>query len=189
MFLNLLFFIIGVFCWTFLEYMIHRFWGHTKKKNALNPFTAEHRRHHAEFDYFAPAHKKALAALVIGGMLTLLMSLPFGWQNGLSFSVGLIGMYLVYETIHALAHHRAPINAYGRWYRMHHFYHHFRNPKANHGVSSPLWDMVFGTYVQVDEVVVPSRGVPLPWLFDEYGQIKEEFSDDYRMAGRRQTAG
>src|SRR5690606_37764919 len=122
---HIVFFVVGVFLWTFLEYTMHRFWGHTKKKNPQNPFTAEHRQHHAQFDYFAPAWKKALAALAVLTAVTLLVGFPLGWANGFAFALGLAGMYLVYEAIHSLAHKRAPINAYGRWFRMHHFYHHF----------------------------------------------------------------
>lgn len=185
MLLHILFFLFGFFSWTFLEYVIHRYWGHTRKKKPLNPFTAEHRRHHAEFNYFAAAWKKLISAVLVLAGVTLVVGLPFGWTYGLAFAIGLAGMYLVYEAIHSLAHKRAPINAYGRWFRMHHFYHHFRSPKSNHGVSTPIWDMVFGTYVKVDQVVVPGRGIPLPWLFDEDGNIKTPFSDDYRIAGRK----
>lgn len=185
MLLHIFFFMVGVFSWTFLEYMIHRFWGHSKKKKTLNPFTPEHRRHHAEFNYFAPAWKKGLAAVVVLAVLTLLVGLPFGWVNGFVYALGVAGMYVVYEAIHSLAHKRPPINAYGRWFRMHHFYHHFRSPKSNHGVSSPLWDLVFGTYVKVDQVTVPGRGIPLRWLFTTDGEVKPQFSNDYRVAGKR----
>ncbi len=186
--LHILFFALGVLSWTFLEYVIHRFWGHTRKKKPLNPFTGEHRRHHAEFDYFAATWKKLMAAILVLTSVTLLIGFPLGWLNGFAFASGLAGMYLVYEAIHWLAHHSAPVNAYGRWFRMHHFYHHFRSPKSNHGVTSPIWDMVFGTYVPVDEVVVPSRGTPLRWLFNEQGRIKPQFAEDYRLAGQKRQA-
>jgi sterol desaturase/sphingolipid hydroxylase (fatty acid hydroxylase superfamily) len=29
--------------------------------------------------------------------------------------------------------------------RKHHYLHHFKTPEARYGVSTPLWDMVFGT--------------------------------------------
>lgn len=180
-----LFLLAGIITWTFMEYVIHRFWGHTKKKNPRNPFTTEHRRHHAEFDYFAAAYKKAAAAIIVLSVLTVALGIPFGWLNGFMYGIGLAGMYLTYEAIHTMAHRMAPLTIYGRWYRKHHFYHHFRNPKKNHGVSSPIWDVVFGTYVPVKEVIVPGRGIPLRWLFDGEGNIKPRFQKDYRLAGKR----
>jgi dihydroceramide fatty acyl 2-hydroxylase len=53
--------------------------------------------------------------------------------------------YLLYELVHLSAHHgaaRAPIL---RWLRSHHLRHHFDDAGANFGISSPLWDVVFGT--------------------------------------------
>lgn len=173
----------GVFTWTFLEYVIHRFLGHKKKTD--NPITQEHRQHHSQFDYFAPAWKKLIMAVIILGTLTLLVGLPVGWLYGFSYSLGIAGMYLVYEALHKRAHTHAPLNAYGRWLRMHHFYHHFRSPKHNHGVTTALWDRVFGTHKKVDVVTVPGRGIPLPWLFSEQGDILPQYQNDYQIAGRR----
>lgn len=175
--------ISGIFTWTFLEYVIHRFIGHKKKTD--NPITHEHKHHHSQFDYFAPNWKKLVLALIVLGSLTLLVGWPLGWLYGFSYSLGIAGMYLVYETLHKRAHTHAPLNKYGRWLRMHHFHHHFRSPKHNHGVTSPIWDMVFGTHKKVEQVTVPGRGIPLKWLFNEEGDIWPQFESDYRIAGRR----
>ena len=32
-----------------------------------------------------------------------------------------------------------------QWMKHHHGIHHYRNPDRGYGVSSPLWDYVFGT--------------------------------------------
>lgn len=175
--------ISGIFTWTFLEYVIHRFIGHKKKTD--NPITQEHKHHHSQFDYFAPAWKKLVMALLVLGVSTLLVGWPLGWVMGFFYSLGITGMYLVYEALHKRAHTHAPLNLYGRWLRMHHFYHHFRSPKHNHGVTSPIWDMVFGTHKKVDQVTVPGRGVPLKWLFNAEGEILPQFQEDYKIAGRR----
>ncbi len=182
----LLYALAGVLTWTFMEYIIHRFLGHSKSKKARNPFTLEHRRHHSEFSYFAPAFKKAIAAALVLGFSTLLIGWPLGWLNGFAYALGLAGMYGFYEALHWRSHQYAPINFYGRWARKNHFYHHFKNPSQNHGVTSPIWDFVFGTHAAVKQVVVPSRNTPLPWLIDQQtGELNSRFSDDYRIAGKR----
>ena len=181
--LPIVFFISGVLIWTFLEYVIHRFLGHAKSKRVNTPFTKEHRRHHAEFHYFAPAWKKALTAVVVLVIFTVVIGWPMGWNYGFAFAMGLSGMYLFYEIMHWVSHQYAPKNAYGRWVRKNHFYHHFRDPSKNHGVTSPLWDYVFGTHASVDFVRVPRKGNPLQWLIDNAtGEILSQFRNDYRLA-------
>lgn len=175
----LIFFVAGVFTWTFLEYFLHRYLGHWK--NGKNDFTKEHLRHHRETHYFAPAYKKAMAALFVLSALTLLLRFFIGWTAGFSFSLGLSMMYVVYEILHKRAHTHAPIGVYGRWLRKHHFYHHFKNPRMNHGVTSPLWDIVFGTNVNPDVVKVPTK-LALKWLLDPVtGELLPQFNRDYQL--------
>ena len=177
----LLFFLAGAFTWTILEYFLHRYLGHWKQ--GKNDFTKEHLRHHRETYYFAPAYKKAIAALFVLGACTLLLRFLMGWVEGFTFSLGLSLMYVVYEILHKRAHTHAPIGAYGRWLRKHHFYHHFKDPKMNHGVTSPIWDIVFGTNVNPDVVRVPKK-LALKWLLDPItGELLPKFNHDYQLRG------
>ena len=155
----------GALTWTLLEYVIHRWLGHDRRF-LRNVFGVEHTLHHARGHYFAPSWKKALAAGVVlvaaGGPAVALA----GWEVGGGWAVGLVGFYLVYEVIHRLNHTHAGWGPYGRWARRHHFYHHFHDPAVNHGVTSPLWDIAFGTRVAVEGPVrVPER-LAMPWLID-----------------------
>ena len=52
----------------------------------------------------------------------------------------------------------------------------------NHGVSIPLWDIVFGTLDRPERVRVPRR-LAMPWLVDEQGEVRPEFADDYELVG------
>jgi len=176
-----LYFTLGVIFWTILEYFLHRFLGHWKK--GKNVFTVEHLRHHRETDYFAPAYKKAIAAFIVLALSFLIFGAILGWVKGFSFAFGLALMYGIYEIIHKRSHTHAPINGYGRWNRKHHFYHHFKNPKMNHGVTSPIWDIVFGTNVKPDTLLVP-RKLALDWLIDPVTKaLLPMFSDDYQLRG------
>lgn len=174
----LIFLLTGILSWTFFEYVIHRFLGHQKKEN--NPVTAEHHRHHREGDYFAPAWKKLILAVIVVLILTTLIGKFFGWLNGAAFSFGLVGMFLVYETIHKTLHVWAPKISYGRWARKHHFYHHFKSPSKNHGVTTPLWDIVFGTYQPVNLKLRVPKKMAMTWL----ANAPEKYKDDYEIVGR-----
>jgi len=170
--------LLGVLTWTLLEYFIHRFLGHEPKLRP-NPFATEHIRHHSEGDYFAPTWKKLLAALVF----TALLAGPAVWLAGvplgLSYVAGLIGFYGVYEVLHRREHTHAGINAYGRWARRHHFAHHYSDARSNHGVTTPLWDVVFGTYRPVQTIRVPGKFV-MPWLKDPAtGRVRDEFAHTF----------
>jgi sterol desaturase/sphingolipid hydroxylase (fatty acid hydroxylase superfamily) len=140
-------FIAGAVVWTFAEYVLHRGLGHRRAKN---PFTVEHLRHHANPGYFAPSWKKAIAASSVLGLLAPPLFLAAG-TVGLSGAVGFVLMYVVYEIIHRRLHTHPARTRYGEWCRRHHLHHHSRRARMNHGVTSPLWDWVFGT------LEVPSR--------------------------------
>jgi len=159
--MSALFVLAGVAGWLVAEYWIHRVLGHLWR--ARTPFRVEHIRHHAEGNYFAPASKKALAAVVLLPAMTAVAWLMLPLGRALLFSSGFLGMYLLYEAIHYAIHTRPPHHAYGRWIRRHHLVHHFNSAATNHSVSLPLFDRLWGTHRDVSEVRVP-RGLAPPWM-------------------------
>ena len=60
--------LLGIFTWTFTEYVIHRWLGHDPRLRP-NPFASEHVRHHGQGNYFAPAWKKAGSAVATTAVL------------------------------------------------------------------------------------------------------------------------
>jgi hypothetical protein len=52
----------------------------------------------------------------------------------------------------------------------------------NQQVIIPLWDRVFGTSYTPAKVKVPRR-LAMPWLFDEAGNLRPEYSADYEIVG------
>jgi sterol desaturase/sphingolipid hydroxylase (fatty acid hydroxylase superfamily) len=135
----------GMGSWTLIEYLLHRFFGHDRR-TWPNAFAAEHTRHHSEGDYFAPSWKKAIVTLVGVPAITAIAALVLGLSLGAVYGMAFMGMYVTYEVVHRRAHTHRGFGAYGRYLRRHHFHHHFTNPRMNHGVTSPLWDMVLGTW-------------------------------------------
>ncbi|MDH3687654.1 MAG: sterol desaturase family protein, partial [Myxococcales bacterium] len=105
-----------------------------------------------------------------------------GATLGLSFTGGFIAMYLLYEVLHRRAHTHPPTGPYGRWRRRNHFAHHFVDPRLAQGVTTPVWDWVFGTRLPVDVVPVPRR-LAMTWLTDANAEIQAGYANDYTLVG------
>ena len=176
--------VAGAASWTLLEYLIHRWMGHDRRFRRT-PFGVEHIRHHAEGDYFAPTWKKLIAAAIAAAVLYGPAYLLAGPASGAAYVAGLIGCYLGYEILHRREHTHPGIGAYGRWLRKHHFHHHFVDPRTNHGVTTPLWDLVFGTYRPATVIKVPPK-LGMAWLRDPAtGEVRAEYAATYQLGTSR----
>lgn len=175
-------FLLGGMSWSFAEYGLHNWVGHLGK--GKNHFSKEHLTHHARKDYFAPAWKKALMATPILSGLAAGISLVTSVPTALAFTGGFALAYAGYEWFHRHLHVAAPINRFGYWARKHHFHHHFASPRTNHGVTSPVWDWVFGTHKKPGVIQVPYQKA-MNWLMDAHGQVKPEYAHDYVLIGKR----
>lgn len=172
--------LLGIMAWTLLEYGLHRGLGHIWRKNR---FGRDHTRHHAEVHWFASTIWKLVTAVIVGVITAPIAIFVAGLGPGLAFTAGLLVFYGVYEWLHRRAHTRAPLNRYGAWLRRHHFWHHFGDTKVNHGVTTPIWDYVFGTHATPDAIRVP-RKVAMPWLVDDAGEIQAPYRAHYVLRGR-----
>lgn len=176
--------LLGALTWTFMEYVLHRFRGHAPK--GTSTFKTEHLTHHAR-DYFTPTGKKVVMAA--GPLLGLAAagSLIAGPALGLTFAGGFAAAYVHYEAVHRRLHTHAATGWYGRLIRRHHFFHHFGDARLNHGVTSPLWDLVFGTRAKVAKVAVPAKRAPM-WMVDrDAGVLRPGQEIDYALKVRRGT--
>ena len=177
------FFGIGLMGWTFAEYALHNWRGHLGR--GRNEFSREHLAHHRTTSYFASTKKKALVAASATAIVLPLLILTIGAWRGVWFSIGFLTLYVSYEVLHRRTHTHAPWNAYARWARRHHLFHHFGSAKMNHGVTSPLWDVVFRTYVKPGVIRVPERQV-MDWLLDPTtGEVKEPYRADYVLVRKQ----
>lgn len=180
-------FLFGMFTWTLLEYGLHRFVFHADLLG--RPFAADHLKHHAQVDWFVAFWKKALTAAIVVLPLGALGAALVG-RPGAAWAVGVIGAWLAYEVLHRRIHVAAPIGAYGRWARRHHLAHHFVSPRTNHGVSSPIWDLAFGTLARPEGAVRVPRlhAGKLPWLVEGSSpdlQIRAAYAEAYRLSPGR----
>jgi len=175
---------LGAATWSAAEYFVHNYLGHRFAKNR-NFFAAEHVRHHATTSYFAPTYKKAIAAGIVGAVLGPLAVSAAGRGRGVAYTLGFVSAYVSYEVLHRRAHTHARKTRYGRWLRKHHFHHHFHSPNMNHGVTSPLWDLLLDTHEPAIKVRVPERHA-MPWLIDPAtGDVRAEHADDYELIRKK----
>ena len=195
-------FVLGAMSWSASEYAIHRFVGHGSKRPPvrsllarLTPvglateFNREHLAHHTDPSYFAPTERKVLAAAVAVPLLTTALAPVLGVRRAASFGAGFALAYGAYEVLHRRIHTHAPRGPCGRWLRRHHLLHHSKTPRKNHGVTTPVWDLVFGTFTPKERVRVPQRTAPV-WLAGEDGSVRAELRDDYEIVPQpRPTRG
>ena len=173
----------GAFTWTFAEYLLHRFAMHELDGKGI--MSREHLEHHVTSQWhFDVNHILSWTGMLLVGFVGFapLTAYFISWPVGLAVATGWAVGYFFYEFNHALAHLRNPRTRYARWVARHHFHHHFGHPKANHGVTLGLWDVVFRTNEAPQVVRVPRR-LALPWMLDEHGEMKAEHSGDYVLVG------
>lgn len=174
-------FATGIVLWPALEYGLHRVLAHTV--TFKNKFRTEHLKHHAHRDYFVAGADKLLAAVPSAGGMFLAAWALAGAPAAAAFSAGFLLSYLFYEWVHKRFHTHAPPHALGLRLRKHHFIHHFADPRSNHGVTTTLFDHVFGTLATRDQVAIPKAFVP-PWMLEPGSddRIAEPYRRDFRLA-------
>ena len=75
----------------------------------------------------------------------ILFKILIGRVLVLPFFAGFLSGYLFYDMTHYAVHHFNIHNKIWLALKHHHIKHHFKTPDKGFGVSSPLWDIIFGT--------------------------------------------
>ena len=143
----------GLVIWTFTEYTLHRFVFHFPPKNEWQTRLAFlfHGIHHAQPQSKTRLVMPPVVSIPLAGLFFLLFRLIFGFSGAQSdflvyglFAAFMIG-YLSYDMIHYATHHFKLRSKWLKYIKLYHMQHHYKTPNMRFGVSSPLWDIVFGT--------------------------------------------
>ena len=136
----------GFIIFTLFEYLMHRYLYHMVPQGKIKGWI-QYNIHGVHHEY--PKDKTRLAMppimIIIGsflflGIFRLIMGpLAFGFTPG--FLLGYAGYLSVHYIVHAF---QPPNNAFKILW-VNHSIHHYKDPDVAFGVSSPLWDYVFGT--------------------------------------------
>jgi 4-hydroxysphinganine ceramide fatty acyl 2-hydroxylase len=145
----LAFYGLGLFIWSFLEYLLHRFLFH--------------------LDYYLPSHQIAYTLhfllhgvhhylpmdrlrLVMPPALLVVLTTPlyhlahllFPYYFAMSVFAGSFMGYILYDVTHYSLHH-IHLPAFLKELKSNHLDHHYKNYELGFGVTSKFWDRVFGT--------------------------------------------
>lgn len=139
-------FIFGLFVWTLVEYVMHRFIFHYQpadKPWAQRLHFIFHGVHH---DYPSDAKRLVLPPsvsipLATGFYFLFNAILPTNYIWGF-FPAFILG-YLFYDISHYAIHHFNFKGNIWKKIKQHHMLHHYQDPDRGYGVSSPLWDKIF----------------------------------------------
>jgi sterol desaturase/sphingolipid hydroxylase (fatty acid hydroxylase superfamily) len=131
--------------WTLLEYVSHRFLFHGSR--SPRPIREGHGRHHGSPD--AHLAMPFFVSPLVGLVITTLAGAAIGTGLGALFT-GVCGLgYVAYGGLHHLVHNPDVRVPPVPWLRAVHEVHHAR-PNRNFGVTSPLWDVILGTWSAPD---------------------------------------
>ncbi len=138
-------FFLGLFVWTFAEYILHRFVFHYVPKApwALRIHFIFHGVHH---DYPSDAKRlvmplSASIPMALGLFFLFKLVLPVNYIY--AFFPGFLLGYLVYDMTHYAIHHFNFKGSFWKKIKQHHMLHHYSDASKGYGVSSPIWDKVF----------------------------------------------
>ncbi|NXX03314.1 FA2H hydroxylase, partial [Larus smithsonianus] len=145
-------FLLGMFLWSLLEYLIHRFVFHMKPP-ASNYYLITlhfllHGQHHkSPFDSSRLVFPPVPASLVMAffyGILQLMLPQVLG----LSVFVGGLCGYVIYDMMHYYLHYGSPKKGtYLYGLKAYHVKHHFEHQKSGFGISTRFWDHPFRTLI------------------------------------------
>ena len=145
----------GLFLWTLVEYLMHRFVQH----GAWGPPSRGHVQHHRDPRATVSTPVLTIALSLTFSWVLLASTLPRGTTALLVF--GVYAGYNYFAIVHHLQHHHDGILARSRFFATPlglHVLHH-RRPDAHFGITTCFWDRVLGTFLEHDQVVT-KRAAP-----------------------------
>lgn len=148
-------FFIGHILWTLTEYALHRYVFHwtSNSKTVQRIHFIIHGAHHQypkdEERLLMPPLPGLILAIIFFTLLYILffvLNIVFYlW----AFFPGFFFGYLMYSFLHRAIHLIKPPKRFEHVWR-HHIFHHYKYPEKAFGVSTRLWDHLFGTMPPVE---------------------------------------
>ncbi|KAI9262128.1 hypothetical protein BDA99DRAFT_537474 [Phascolomyces articulosus] len=150
-------FIFGIFLFTLIEYFIHRFMLHTDYWVPDHPwallvhFSIHGIHHHIPMDR-SRLVLPPLLSLAVGACVhqTIRSIMPNDCDTTIIHAIlaGACCGYIYYDCTHYYLHHARYSMmdiTYLKEMKRHHLNHHYKNSTVGYGVTSKIWDDVFGT--------------------------------------------
>lgn len=141
------FFSMGLFFWTLTEYLMHRFVFHYEPTSEWGKYL-HFMMHGVHHDYPNDSLRLVLPPVISIPLALMFYSLFVAVMGGTitaPFYAGFILGYMFYDSWHYASHHFAMKAPFWLFLKQYHMLHHYQDPHTRFGVSSPVWDYVFGT--------------------------------------------
>lgn len=137
---------VGIFTWTLFEYLMHKHLYHMLPTNKIKGWI-QYNMHGLHHEY--PKDKSRLAMppimiVLIAFMFISVFKLIMG-DFAFAFTPGFLFGYASYLSVHYIVHAYQPPKNFFKALWINHSIHHYKDPDAAFGVSSPLWDYIFLT--------------------------------------------
>ena len=142
-------FVAGLLTWGLYEYAVHRWVLHREPKaEGFNlPCNLTHLRHHADPNSLQRLNVQLTESVPVCIVYYLLAWVLTGsWQAATHLYTGLMAGYFFYEYLDFQAHHGTSRGRLTRYFRKYHLQHHHYDATVRFGVTSPLFDYLFGTF-------------------------------------------
>jgi sterol desaturase/sphingolipid hydroxylase (fatty acid hydroxylase superfamily) len=136
-------YIAGLVGWTLVEYLLHRALFHHAP--ILSKIHELHHQHPQDLIGTPAWMSAAIGLILVAGPLCALL----GFDLGIAATGGLATGYLWYVFVHYATHHWQPRrDSYLYRARLRHARHHHLSHSGNFGVTTGVWDHVFGTALE-----------------------------------------
>ncbi|QHS61444.1 sterol desaturase family protein [Chitinophaga agri] len=139
-------FVGAMFCWTLFEYLMHRYLFHFSSENPkVRKFIYVMHGNHHEYPrdkqrlFMPPVPSLILASVIFSAQYLFLGQYTF------MFFPGFILGYLIYGSMHYAIHAWNPPAKFLKPLWRNHHLHHYKGDEKGFGVSSSIWDYIFGT--------------------------------------------
>lgn len=144
--LSILLFVVGLLAFSWVEYMVHRYIFHMPTYTQFRE-KMQYTMHGVHHEF--PKDKDRLAmppilSITISTALLFLFRMVLG-DLVFAFLPGFLVGYALYLAIHYMVHAYQPPNNFLKHLWINHSVHHYREDAGVYGVSSPLWDYIYGT--------------------------------------------
>jgi sterol desaturase/sphingolipid hydroxylase (fatty acid hydroxylase superfamily) len=141
-------FAAGLVAWTLCEYLLHRYLFHWELDVPAVKwfvFLIHGNHHHSPNDPLRDMMPLSVS-LPVATLVWSLCAMALG-EAGTWLFLGWITGYVLYDVVHYACHQWPMQGRLGSALKRHHMRHHYIDDEGNFGISSMLWDGVFGSRI------------------------------------------
>jgi sterol desaturase/sphingolipid hydroxylase (fatty acid hydroxylase superfamily) len=139
-------FLLGALSFSWVEYMVHRHVFHMQTYTELRK-KLQYTMHGVHHEFPKDRDRLAMPPLLSVTIATVLLLVFKVFLGDLVFAFlpGFLVGYAAYLGIHYMVHAYQPPKNFFKYLWINHSVHHYKDGEIVFGVSSPLWDYVYGT--------------------------------------------